>query len=129
MIWKKGNVVLFGLLVLLLSCNADNDIGIADTAEGFEGELVWVKSFGGSGDETAESVIETVDGGYAVLGFTDSTDGDLEGKVLPVNDYWLLSWMQKAILNGAIPMGAVRTTGDNRLSRLLMAVLPLPDMP
>lgn len=90
MIWKKGNVVLFGLLVLLLSCNADNDIGIADTAEGFEGELVWVKSFGGSGDETAQSVIETVDGGYAVLGFTDSTDGDLEGKVLPVNDYWLL---------------------------------------
>ena len=56
----------------------------------FQGEIAWIKNFGGSGDDTAQSVIETNDGGYAVLGYTNSIDGDLLGKALDVNDYWLL---------------------------------------
>lgn len=56
----------------------------------FLGELDWIKSFGGTGEETAQAIIVTADGGYAVLGYSNSTDGDLEGKILPVNDYWLL---------------------------------------
>lgn len=56
----------------------------------FRGEIAWIKNFGGSGDDTAQSVIETIDGGYAILGYTNSTDGDLQDKTLAVNDYWLL---------------------------------------
>lgn len=54
--------------------------------------LDWVQTFGGSGEETAQSVIPTNDGGFAVLGYTNSIDGDLTGKSLPVNDYWLLKF-------------------------------------
>ena len=54
--------------------------------------LDWVQTFGGSREETAQSVIPTNDGGFAVLGYTNSIDGDLTGKSLPVNDYWLLKF-------------------------------------
>ena len=53
-------------------------------------QLAWVQNFGGSGDDTPRSIIQTSDGGFAVLGFTNSTDGDLTNKSLNVNDYWLL---------------------------------------
>ena len=56
----------------------------------FSGELDWVRNYGGSGNETAQSIIVTNDGGYAVFGYTNSTDGDIVGKTLSVNDYWLL---------------------------------------
>ena len=80
------------VLLLMLSCE-DGDIyningEIDDTF--FLGEVAWIKSFGGSGDDTAREVIVTSDGGYAILGFTNSTDGDLTGKSTNVNDYWLL---------------------------------------
>lgn len=43
------------------------------------GNPVWAKCLGGSGDEEAESIQQTTDGGYIVLGFTDSNDGDVTG--------------------------------------------------
>lgn len=56
----------------------------------FLGEIDWVKSFGGSGLDTAQSIISSSDGGYAVFGFTNSVDGDISDKAMPVVDYWLL---------------------------------------
>ena len=80
------------LALLVLAC-LDDDIyningEIDDTF--FLGEVAWMKTFGGSGDDTAREVIVTSDGGYAILGFSNSTDGDLMGKATAVNDYWLL---------------------------------------
>ena len=83
-------VFLAVILLTFWSCS-DSDEGIDETQPiSFTGELEWVRSFGGSGEETAQSIIQTSDGGYAVLGYTNSTDGDLVEKVLNVNDYWLL---------------------------------------
>ena len=56
----------------------------------FLGETDWIRNFGGSGEDKAQAIINTSDGGYAVLGYTNSTDGDLAGKQLAVNDFWLL---------------------------------------
>ncbi|MCK5441770.1 MAG: hypothetical protein KAJ23_07760 [Maribacter sp.] len=56
----------------------------------FKGEVEWVKNFGGSGAETAQAIISTSDGGYAVFGYTNSVDGDILDKDTNVNDYWLL---------------------------------------
>ena len=88
---KRISWVLF--VLLFLSACEDGDIyningEIDDTF--FLGEVAWTKTFGGSGDDTAREVIVTRDGGYAILGFSNSTDGDLQGKSTPVNDYWLL---------------------------------------
>jgi hypothetical protein len=76
----------------LLSCSNDVDDSIGNIkAHGqFLGEIDWVRNFGGSGEETPRAIIATDDGGFAILGYTNSTDGDLSSKVLPVNDYWLL---------------------------------------
>lgn len=84
----------FFVFYFLISIGCSKDAEIIDTIEvdevSFLGEVDWVKNFGGSGEETAQAIIMTTDGGYAVLGFSNSTDGDLDGKTMPVNDYWLL---------------------------------------
>ena len=85
---KKG--ILIFMILGLWSCDNSDDVTPETEAPTFLGELDWAKSFGGSGEDTAQSVIHTSDGGYAVLGYTNSTDGDLTGKMLNVNDYWLL---------------------------------------
>ncbi|MEL6917213.1 MAG: hypothetical protein AAFO99_05725 [Bacteroidota bacterium] len=81
--------------ISLISCSEDETPSIMDQ-EGiddsitFVGEVDWIRSFGGTGEETAQSIITTADGGYAVLGYTNSLDGDISDKDTNVNDYWLL---------------------------------------
>lgn len=53
-------------------------------------DVYWLHNFGGTGDDSARSLIQTHDGGYAILGMTNSKDEDLVFKTLPVNDYWLV---------------------------------------
>lgn len=80
------------ILLIVLGCTKDAEIEntseLAKTA--FLGEVDWIKSFGGSGDDTTRAIISTNDGGYAVLGFSNSIDGDLSAKTIEVNDYWLI---------------------------------------
>lgn len=87
---KKILIVIFCSVVI--ACTSADDVLVANpvTEKAFLGELDWARGFGGSGEETAQAVIATTDGGYAVLGFSNSTDGDLIGKTTAVNDYWLL---------------------------------------
>ncbi len=77
-------------LVLLFSCSKDKDDLIDESQVRFQGQVEWIKNFGGSGDDTAHAIIATTDGGYAILGFSNSIDGDLTDKTIEVNDYWLL---------------------------------------
>ncbi len=90
---KKGIAYLL-IWLLLLSCSSDDGVPVADFSDqtGFSGEIDWIRNYGGSGSEQARSIIQTSDGGFAVLGFTNSMDGELEGKALAVNDYWLLKF-------------------------------------
>ncbi len=86
------NILILAIALFFFSCSDDDSV-IPDNGYDealFLGEIDWVKSFGGTDEETAQSVIHTNDGGYAVLGYSKSTDGDLEGKSIPVNDYWVL---------------------------------------
>ncbi|MCW5516327.1 hypothetical protein [Muriicola sp. Z0-33] len=81
------------LILLCFSCSDDdmNDgagMLLDDSIVNMEPE--WIRNFGGSGSETAQAIINTNDGGYAVLGYTNSTDGDISDKTMAVNDYWLI---------------------------------------
>lgn len=42
-----------------------------------EGEVIWEKTFGGSGDDNAYSICESFDGGYIIVGETTSFTGDI----------------------------------------------------
>ncbi|QBA65461.1 hypothetical protein [Muriicola soli] len=78
------------VLLALFSCSDDNSTDAVLEINKFKGEVAWITSFGGSGDDTPRSVISTSDGGYAIFGYTNSTDGDLDSKTTNVNDYWLV---------------------------------------
>jgi hypothetical protein len=43
------------------------------------GNIEWQRSLGGTGEDDANSVIQTDDGGYVVAGISGSTDGDVTG--------------------------------------------------
>lgn len=87
------NFLLLFCTIFFLSCIDDSY-----TIEGVDAipinfsNIDFIKNFGGSGDDTPRSIIETRDGGFAVFGFTNSTDHDLSSKNLEVNDYWLLKF-------------------------------------
>lgn len=51
--------------------------------------VVWQKLYGGSGEEIANKVKQTVDGGYIVAGYTTSSNGDVTSNHGNY-DYWVL---------------------------------------
>ena len=53
------------------------------------GQLQWQKSLGGSGDDFAQSISPTSDGGYIIAGYTNSNDGDVTGNH-GGNDCWIV---------------------------------------
>ncbi len=111
----KRIVALCGLM--MVACFGDQYTieGVDEVPTNFEG-ITWTKTFGGSGDDTPRSVIQTADGGYAILGFSDSTDGDLAIKNLNVNDYWLL----KLDVNGNIEwQNNYGGSGDDRGQQII----------
>jgi hypothetical protein len=61
------------------------------------GALQWQKSLGGTGDDEAYSIQQTLDGGYVVAGYSTSTDGDVSGNH-GGGDYWVV----KLTAGGAI---------------------------
>lgn len=58
----------------------------------------FVNIFGGSKNDSGQSVIKTLDGGFAILGFTQSMDGDVQNKSQESFDYWLLKFANNSQL-------------------------------
>ncbi|MCW3159693.1 T9SS type A sorting domain-containing protein [Chryseobacterium oryctis] len=83
------------------------------------GNILWQKSMGGSGNDYAQSVQQTTDGGYIVAGWSSSNNGDVSGNhggydywVVKLNGNGNIEW-QKA-LGGSIDESAysVQQTTD-----------------
>jgi hypothetical protein len=53
------------------------------------GEITWQKTYGGTNQESATSIQQTLDGGYIVVGNTYSNDGDVSGNHGDL-DVWIL---------------------------------------
>lgn len=51
--------------------------------------IQWQKSYGGNSNETANSIVQTSDGGYIMAGYTNSTNGDIHSNQ-GNNDYWVV---------------------------------------
>jgi len=54
-----------------------------------DGDILWQKALGGSGEEVAMAIEPTSDGGYIVAGSSNSNDGDVSGNHGD-NDYWIV---------------------------------------
>ena len=42
-------------------------------------KIQWKKTYGGKANDIAQSIIQTIDGGYAIAGWSASSDGDITG--------------------------------------------------
>lgn len=73
-----------------------------------EGELLWEKTFGGTGSELFQTMVRTSEGGSVLCGVTTSNDGDVSGNH-GGNDIWLVKL-------GAEPVGVTEITRDPLLS-------------
>jgi len=67
--------------------NGDCDYWIIKIDE--SGNLEWEKNYGGSGYDIANSIEQTLDGGYIVAGSSTSNNGDV-GENYGRNDYWII---------------------------------------
>lgn len=85
-----------------------------------EDNLIWKKTFGGSDEERGFDIITTSDGGFALLGFSKSTDGDVSNNA-GNQDFWLLkitadgtiSWQKTFGFSGADAGRTLLQTSDN----------------
>jgi hypothetical protein len=53
------------------------------------GNISWQKSLGGNGQDVGASVAETNDGGFVIMGYSDSNGGDRSDS-LGLTDYWII---------------------------------------
>ena len=61
-------------------------------SEGSLGEITTIKNYGGSKNDVFQSVVKSADGGYAVLGYTQSNDFDITDKTNESFDFWILKF-------------------------------------
>jgi hypothetical protein len=86
---SKTNIITVLILVLFFNCASNND---DQNPNGFLQNIDFVKTFGGTKNESAQSITKTSDGGYAILGYTQSMDGDVSNKQNESFNYWILKF-------------------------------------
>lgn len=74
---------------LFESCSKNDD---GNTIKSTSKNIEFLKTLGGTKNESAQSITKTQDGGYAILGFVQSNDGDVENKTNDSFDYWVLKF-------------------------------------
>lgn len=77
------------VLLVFFSCNKDDE-STPPAINDFLGEIEYVKTFGGSNEDDAVSIVQDIDGAYLILGTTYSNDGDITDKTTTDADFWLL---------------------------------------
>lgn len=98
---------------ILLCCSDDNPNNDEYT---FQNELDFISTYGGTKNESANSVVSTTDGGYVVLGYTQSMDGDVIDKQNESFDYWVTKFNTDGLLQWSKTYGG---TNDDRGSDII----------
>ena len=97
-IYLKKHIIaqsVLSMVLLFLNCSKkDNDSkGTLEIVA-----IDFVKTLGGTKNESAQALAKTSDGGYAILGYAQSMDGDITNKSDESFDYWLLKYDQNDLL-------------------------------
>jgi len=117
---RSGFLKLFMLQLFctlaLFSCKTDETIANDDQpSDEITFDIEWVKTYGGSGEEDANSISATPDGGYIVLGYTQSTDGDITDKTTSDSDVWVLKLTSEGAVSWSKTYGG---SDDERGTRI-----------
>jgi hypothetical protein len=79
------------------------------------GAIQWQRSLGGSADEIAYSVKQTLDGGYIIAGNSGSNDGDVSGNH-GQGDFWIVKLNDTGGFQWQKCLGGSRGEGANSVS-------------
>ena len=102
------------VFTLFFSCSTKNEpVGVPDNSQTDKNNII---TLGGSKNESAQAITKTLDGGYAILGYTQSSDGDIKNKNNESYDYWLLKFNATNTLQWQKTFGG---SDDDRGSSLL----------
>jgi len=74
------------------------------------GNLQWEKDYGGSEDDIAKAIIQTIDGGYIVAGVTESSNGDVSHNNGSI-DCWIVKLDQLGNLEWEKSYGGTKNDG------------------
>ncbi|MCO4815412.1 MAG: hypothetical protein KC454_11910, partial [Flavobacteriales bacterium] len=107
--------MLFLLIIMFYGCTESN-LAFHPRLNPSNGTLELVQTFGGSKNDVAKSVVSTADGGFAVLGYTQSLDGDITDKATEDYDFWMLKFNSEVQLEWNKTYGG---SGDDRGSSLI----------
>ena len=107
--------LLFFAILIAYGCT-ESDLTFNSVVANSDGAPELVQTFGGSKNDVAKSVVATLDGGFAVLGYTQSMDGDVIGKTTENYDFWVLKFNSDALLEWNKTYGG---SGDDRGNSLI----------
>jgi hypothetical protein len=79
------------LFFFLCNCSKDDVIIIPEVIVN-TGEVNSTKTFGGSKNDVFNAIVKTTDGGYVVLGYTQSNDFDIINKTNESFDFWVMKF-------------------------------------
>ncbi|WP_103866269.1 hypothetical protein [Aquimarina sp. I32.4] len=110
--------IYIAIVCCLVACSSSDDAGntVPPPPEGFLGEIEWIQTFGGSNEDSALSIVETIDGDYAIAGYTQSIDGDITDKTATDSDYWLLKLTKEGQITWSKTYGG---SGDERAEKII----------
>jgi hypothetical protein len=86
--------------------------------------IEWQKSLGGSGNDRANSIQQTSDGGYIVAGYAQSTDGDVIGHHVDNGDSGYDFWIVKLNAGGGISRRNFNSNCDAGILRIHIRAEP-----
>ena len=75
---------------ILFNCASDNERSLNNYNHTIE--IDRIITLGGTKNESGQSIVSTSDGGFAILGYSQSMDGDILNKSDTSYDYWLLKF-------------------------------------
>lgn len=105
------------VFLALSACKKDDGISSdGDPPLSFNGEIEWAKTFGGSREDDANSIVQTPDGGYAIVGFTMSNDGDITDKTTTDADVWVFKLNSEGELQWSKTYGG---SADDRGTKII----------
>jgi hypothetical protein len=88
----KGFWCFSSLLFLFTCCSKDASNSIEEQTITIIPNITFAKTFGGSNNDVANAIVKTNNNGYAVLGYTQSSNGDISSKNTEDFDVFLLQF-------------------------------------
>ncbi|WP_299383358.1 hypothetical protein [uncultured Lacinutrix sp.] len=115
---KSALLLYFFVFAIVISCKIDDD-NIESNTISPSGLVSSVKTYGGSKNDSAQEIVSTNDGGYAVIGFTQSMDGDITDKQNESFNFWVLKLNEENEIQWNKTYGG---TGDDKGQDIIQTI-------